>query len=465
MKSHIERYFVEGLAHASYLVINGPHAVVVDPKRDIDDYIAFARSKDSKIVAILNTHPHADFASGFQELASLTGASIHTSHFAPVTYDHTPSRDGDIIKFEDAQIRILETPGHSPDSLSFLLEEDENPVATFTGDLLFVGDVGRPDLRDADEDPNLLAKKLYDSLFNKVMNLPDEVLVYPAHGAGSLCGRAISSTPFSTVGDERSNNWALQIKDENIFVQEMVSNLPDRPAYFSYDVGVNIKGASPLSELPPLKGLNPDEVSSAAEHGAVLIDTRTAGEFGAGHLPGSLNIGIQSHMFSTWVGFLVDGNASMVLVLSSDEDKSRVQLELARIGFDNIVGVIIADELPDAIDQMTQVSACDLREWMRTGQVAQMVDVRTCGERKAIQIEESKHIPLPTLANKQSELDPRKTTVVVCGSGYRSTIAASQLAASGFSKVYNLMGGMLAWEGRDCGCFEPADMVYGGGGI
>ena len=180
MKSHIERYFVEGLAHASYLVINGPHAVVVDPKRDIDDYIAFARSKDSEIVAILNTHPHADFASGFQELASLTGASIHTSHFAPVTYDHTPSRDGDIIKFGDAQIRILETPGHSPDSLSFLLEEDENPVAIFTGDLLFVGDVGRPDLRDADEDPNLLAKKLYDSLFNKVVNLPDEVLVYPA---------------------------------------------------------------------------------------------------------------------------------------------------------------------------------------------------------------------------------------------------------------------------------------------
>jgi rhodanese-related sulfurtransferase len=267
------------------------------------------------------------------------------------------------------------------------------------------------------------------------------------------------------VGDERRNNWALQIKDENIFVKEMVSNLPDRPAYFSYDVGVNIKGASPLSELPPLKGLNPDEVSSAAEQGAVLIDTRAAGEFGAGHLPGSLNIGIQSHMFSTWVGFLVDGNASIVLVLSSDEDKSKVQLELARIGFDNIVGVIVADELPDALGQMTQVSACDLREWISTGQVTQMVDVRTCGERKAAQIEESKHIPLPALAIKQSELDPGKPTVVLCGSGYRSTIAASQLAAGGFAKVYNLMGGMVAWEGRNCGCFEPADMVYGGGGI
>jgi glyoxylase-like metal-dependent hydrolase (beta-lactamase superfamily II)/rhodanese-related sulfurtransferase len=437
----------------------------VDPKRDIDDYIAFARSKDSEIVAILNTHPHADFASGFQELAGLTGASIHTSHLAPVTYGHTASRDGDVIKFGDVQIRILETPGHSPDSLSFLLEEDEKPVAIFTGDLLFVGDVGRPDLRDEDEDPDLLAKKLHDSLFNKVMNLPDEVLVYPAHGAGSLCGRSISSTPFSTIGDERSNNWALQIKDENIFVQEMVSNLPDRPAYFSHDVGVNIKGASPLSELLTLKGLNPDEVSSAAEQGAVLIDTRAAGEFGAGHLPGSLNIGIQSHMFSTWVGFLVDGNASIVLVLSSDEDKSKVQLELARIGFDNIVGVIVADELPDALGQMTQVSACDLREWISTGQVTQMVDVRTCGERKAAQIEESKHIPLPALAIKQSELDPGKPTVVLCGSGYRSTIAASQLAAGGFAKVYNLMGGMVAWEGRNCGCFEPADMVYGGGGI
>ncbi len=249
MLSQVERFFVDGLAHASYLIIHGSEAAVVDPKRDVDDYLQFANQRGARIKAVLNTHPHADFASGFMELAEKTGATIYTSHLAPVQYPHHAARDQDLVSLDGAHIRILETPGHSPDSLSFVLEEGA-PLALFTGDLLFVGDVGRPDLRDADADPTSLAGQLYDSLFQKVLQLPETVRVYPAHGAGSLCGRAIASAEFSTVAAERENNWALQLTDRETFVREMISNLPDRPAYFAYDVGVNLKGAPPWKRLP-----------------------------------------------------------------------------------------------------------------------------------------------------------------------------------------------------------------------
>ena len=247
---HLKRYFVEGLAHASYLVGAGGEAAVVDPKRDVDDYIADAEHEGLKITAILNTHPHADFASGFPELAARTGAKIYTSHCAPVKYNRVAARDGERIRVGGLEIEMLETPGHSPDSLSFLVREGGQPELIFTGDLLFVNDVGRPDLRDADADPRALADKLYDSLFQKVLTLPDGVKAYPAHGAGSLCGRALGSAPFTTIGQEKQFNWAAQIKDRAEFVKQMTANLPDRPAYFAYDVGVNLRGAMPFSQLP-----------------------------------------------------------------------------------------------------------------------------------------------------------------------------------------------------------------------
>ncbi len=313
------RFFVEGLAHASYLFGRDGEAAVVDPKRDVDDYISMAQENGLRIVAILNTHPHADFASGFRELAQRTGAKIYTSHLAPVTYEHIGARDGEVIRIGGLEVEILETPGHSPDSLSFLVRDEGKPVSLYTGDLLFVNDVGRPDLRDADADPSALADKLYDSLFNKVLKLPNDVKIFPAHGAGSLCGRAISSAPFSVIGQERLMNWALQIKDRAEFVRRMTENLPDRPPYFSYDVGVNLQGAAPLSELPPLRALTEDELKRAHGEGAVVIDTRPAAFFGAGHFPGSLNVGLNSAMFSTWVGFLVPGGTRIALVVGSAE--------------------------------------------------------------------------------------------------------------------------------------------------
>jgi Zn-dependent hydrolases, including glyoxylases len=313
---YLKRFFVEGLAHASYLFGADGEAAVVDPKRDVDDYVAEAEREGLRIIAILNSHPHADFASGFRELAERTGAKVYVSHLAPAKYEHVAAKDGDRIKLGSLEVEFLETPGHSPDSLSFLVRENTQPLAIFTGDLLFVNDVGRPDLRDADEDPSALAGKMYDSLFQKILPLPDEVKVYPAHGAGSLWGRAISDAPFSLVGQERKLNWALQISDRHEFVRQMTANLPDRPAYFSYDVGLNLNGVAPLGSLPPLQKLGENEFAGAVKNGAAVIDARSAGEFGAGHFPGSINIGLGSPSFSTWTGFMISGDKPIVWFLA-----------------------------------------------------------------------------------------------------------------------------------------------------
>ncbi|HYV29415.1 MAG TPA: MBL fold metallo-hydrolase, partial [Candidatus Eisenbacteria bacterium] len=287
-----KRFYVEGLAHASYLIGAGGEAAVIDPRRDVDEYLETAQREKLKIVAILETHPHADFVSGHVELAQRTGAKIYVSHLAPAKYERVPARDNDVIRVGPLEIVVLETPGHSPDSLSFLVREGGKPVSLFSGDTLFAGDVGRPDLRDAEEKPTRLAAALYDSLFRKLLALPDEVKVFPAHGAGSLCGRKISSAPFTTIGQERMFNWALQIKDREEFIRRMLENLPDRPAYFSYNVQINLAGAPALDSLPALRELSEAELASESLRGAVILDTRSAPFFGAGHFPNSLNIGL-----------------------------------------------------------------------------------------------------------------------------------------------------------------------------
>jgi hydroxyacylglutathione hydrolase len=440
---HLQRFFVEGLAHASYLFGSDGEAAVVDPKRDVDDYIEAASRTGLRIIAILNSHPHADFASGFRELAQRTGAKIYVSHLAPAEYERVPAKNGDRIKIGSLQVELLETPGHSPDSLSFLVHENDRPVAIFTGDLLFVNDVGRPDLRDADEDPSDLASKMYDSLFNKILPLPDKVKVYPAHGAGSLCGRAISDAPFSLVGQERNVNWALQIKDRQEFVRQMTANLPDRPAYFSYDVGLNLKGVNPLAAVAMPVKLTEQHVKQALSSGAVVLDTRSPDEFGAGHLPGSINIGVGSPSFSTWTGFLVAGEKPIALVVKSEQDANRARLELARIGFDNLLGYITADALSQQ-QQLPQISVEDLKAQLKNdGPV--VLDVRTPSEWRALHIDRAQHVPLSSLARRLPDLPKDRTIAVICGSGYRSSIAGSLLQARGYPTVENVAGGMEAY--------------------
>jgi glyoxylase-like metal-dependent hydrolase (beta-lactamase superfamily II)/rhodanese-related sulfurtransferase len=456
---YLKRYFVEGLAHASYLFGADGEAAIVDPKRDVDDYLADAQAQGLKIIAVLNTHPHADFASGFHEIVARTGAKLYTSHLAPVKYERVSARDGQKIKVGSLEIEMLETPGHSPDSLSFLVREGGRPMVVFTGDLLFVNDVGRPDLRDADSDPRKLADALYDSLFKKILSLPDDVKVYPAHGAGSLCGRALGSAPFTTVGQEKQQNWAAQIKDRTEFVKQMLANLPDRPAYFSFDVGVNLRGAKPFTELPALRALTELEAKNAFASGAAVIDIRSAPFFGAGHFPGSLNIGLGSAMFSTWVGFFVPGDSSIVLIVGEAGNAAKARLELARIGFDNVMGYLEGDALKEKA-QVSQLSVCDLKSGLKRGDAPLVLDVRTPGEWKEHHIDGAQHLPLPTLPKRINEVPRSQPVAVICGSGYRSSIGASLLLRTGHNRVANVMGGMGAYSETKCAEMVPAELVF-----
>lgn len=459
-----KRFYVEGLAHASYLIGAGGEAAVIDPKRDVDDYIDTAAQQKLKIVAILETHPHADFVSGHVEMAERTGAKIYVSYLAPAKYKRTALRDGEIVRIGSLEMEAMETPGHSPDSLSFLVKENGKPVSVYTGDTLFVGDVGRPDLRDAEEKPTRLADALYNSLFNKLLTLPDDVRVYPAHGAGSLCGRKISDAPFTTIVQEKLMNWALQFKDRAQFVRTMVEHLPDRPQYFAHDVEMNLKGASPLSSLAALRVLSESELTDMARQGAAVIDTRSAPFFGAGHFPGSLNIGLSSNLFATWVGFFVPFGKEIALVVGSAESARKARIELARIGYDHVIGYIEADAL-NRTQQLSQLGVEELHFGLRRGEAPQVLDVRTAGEWEAGHIDSALHIALPSLPRRASGLSKDSRIAVICGSGYRSSIAASLLQAEGFSRVQNVMGGMGAYLETGVPAWQPSDLVFMGENI
>lgn len=459
-----KRFFVEGLAHASYLIGDAGQAAIFDPKRDVDDYLETAEREHLKIVAIFETHPHADFVSGHLELAQRTGAPIYISHRAPATYKCSPMRDGDVVHVGSLEIRCLETPGHSPDSMSFVVSAGGNPVSVFTGDTLFVGDVGRPDLRDAEEKPTQLADALYDSLFGKLLNLPDDAKVFPAHGSGSLCGRKISSAPFTTIGQERLFNWALQLKDRQEFVRAMVGNLPDRPAYFSHSVTVNLAGAPPLSSLPELRALTEEELKAASARGAWVIDTRSAPFFGAGHFPGSLSLGLSSNLFSTWAGFFIPCGTPIALVVGSADSAKRARLELARIGYDDVIGYLEADSLTHT-RQLSQLGVDELHFALKRGEAPRLLDVRTAGEYDAEHIDGAVHMPLPAVPRRMTELSKDGPLAVICGSGYRSSIAASLLSIAGFGRVQNVMGGMSAYLDTEPPNWHPSELVFVGENI
>jgi hydroxyacylglutathione hydrolase len=459
-----QRFYLEGLAHASYLIGAEGEAAVIDPRRDVDEYLAVAQAGGIRIVAILETHPHADFVSGHLELARRTGAKIYVSHLAPAAYEHVPARQGDRIRVGALEIEVIETPGHSPDSLVYMVREIGRPATLFTGDTLFVGDVGRPDLRDAEEKPAALAEALYDSLFRKLLALPPESRVLPAHGAGSLCGRNISQAPSSTLGEERRTNWALQLTDRAEFVKRMLASLPDRPQYFAHAVEVNLQGARALDELEKPWLLPEADIAKHAREGAVVLDTRSSASFGRGHFPGSLNVSLDLALFSTWTGFFIQPGRKIALVVEDEIDVPRACLELARIGYDTIIGYIEGRTLT-ASDPLPQVPATDYREAWESGNAAPLLDVRTPGEWDAFHVEGSLHIPLPALPRRMKELPKSEPLAVICGAGNRSSIAASLLQADGFQLVQNIVGGVAAYREAERTAWHPADLVLPGEGI
>lgn len=450
---HVERFYLGCLAHASYIITSDGVAAVVDPQRDVDIYLDTAAAKRWQIEYIIETHLHADFVSGHRELAKRTGARIYLGADSGAEFPHVAVKDGDEIKFGQCRLRFLHTPGHTLESICILMNDLghlDRPAAVFTGDTLFVGDVGRPDLSPT-HTPQQLAALLYTSLHKKLLTLPDDTEIFPAHGAGSLCGRQMSSESSSTIGKQKLSNYALLARSSEEFVHLLTDNLPARPEYFARDADLNRRGAAPLSELPPLPALAAPDVLRLQKEGAVVVDTRPAMEFAVAHVPGSLHIALTGQ-YASWAARILGLDTPLIIVGEDPEQVRESQLRLARVGIENIAGYL-ADGIAgwihngfelDYIPQITVQDFVELRNH-EPDRIA-VLDVREPGEVASGAIENSLAIPLGRLEARLVELDRDKLLVVHCKGGYRSSIATSILRRAGFRDIANLIGGFDAWK-------------------
>ncbi|HEY3975229.1 MAG TPA: rhodanese-like domain-containing protein [Candidatus Sulfotelmatobacter sp.] len=450
-----EQFYLGCLAHASYMLASEGEAVVVDPQRDVELYLKTAADHRLTIRHIFESHLHADFVSGHRELAARTGAAIYMGAQAGAIFPHVPVTDGFELKFGRASIRVLETPGHTPESICMVVtdriadeEKPSEPWAVLTGDTLFIGDVGRPDLSPR-HTPAQLAGLLYDSLHTKLLTLPDKVLVYPAHGAGSLCGKNMRAERSSTIGTERLTNYALQIKSREEFVAQLTSNLPTRPDYFLKDAEINRTGAAALSDLPPLRALAPAQLNILLNAGEMALDVRPNEEFAAAHVPGSVNIALGGQ-FASWAGTVLGLSAHPVLIAASDEQIEEARLRLTRVGIEVLNGYLdggIAAWKQAGLPLATiaQLTASELDTQIKSNPV-QVLDVRRESEWDAGHIESATWWPLDNFKVSPPELDHHAPIAVHCKSGYRSMIASSLLQRAGFTQVFNLTGGFDAWH-------------------
>jgi glyoxylase-like metal-dependent hydrolase (beta-lactamase superfamily II)/rhodanese-related sulfurtransferase len=400
---------------------------------------------------IFESHLHADFVSGHKELAARTGATIYIGAQAGAMFPHVPVHDGFELKLGKALIRVLETPGHTPESICLVVTDEEKsraPWAVLTGDTLFIGDVGRPDLSPR-HTPAQLAGMLYDSLHEKLLALPDSVLVYPAHGAGSLCGKNMRAERSSTIGTERLTNYALQIKSREEFVTQLTSNLPARPEYFLKDAEINRAGATALSELPPLRAIAPVELNTMLNEGEIALDVRPGDEFAAGHVPGSVNIAL-SGQFASWAGTVLGLSSHPVLIAASTAQLEEARLRLARVGIESLDGYLDGGVtawkqagLPAATISQTTVE--ELEATLRRDEV-QVLDVRREAEWDAAHIAGATWWPLDNFKVSPPEMNHEAPIAVHCKGGYRSMIASSLLQRAGFKQVINVIGGFDAWQ-------------------
>ena len=451
---YFEQFYLSCLAHASYMIGSDGVAAVVDPQRDVELYLEEARKNQLRIEHVIETHLHADFVSGHRELAAQTGAKIYLGAQAGATFPHVAVHEGDEIRFGRCILRILETPGHTVESICILvtdLDRSSEPFAVLTGDTLFIGDVGRPDLSPG-QTPQQLASLLYDSLQEKLLKLPDQTAVYPAHGAGSLCGRQIGAERFSTIGKERQTNYALKAAGRDEFVHLLTDALPERPGYFARDAEINRSGAAPLLDLAPPSPLDSYTVLRLQQKGgAVVLDTRPQSEFGAGHIPGSVHIAL-SGQFAAWAGTILGLETDMILVAADAEKIAESRVRLARVGIERVIGYLEGGI--DAwkrenlvLDQVPQVSVQELARLMRERKDdAQVLDVRRQGEWEEGHVEGAVLKPLNQLLRTMDELDSHRPIAVHCKSGYRSSIATSLLQRAGFRQVINVTGGFDAWR-------------------
>jgi hydroxyacylglutathione hydrolase len=448
-----KQFYLGCLAHASYLIGSEREAVVVDPQRDIDLYLREAERQGLKIKYVIETHLHADFVSGHRELAARTGAEIIFGAQAGATFQHLAVSEGDEIAIGKVTLRFLETPGHTPEGISVLVidtEVSDEPKIVLTGDTLFVGDVGRPDLAGSrGYTAEVMAGMLYDSLHNKLLKLSDQVEVYPAHGAGSMCGRNISQETSSTIGEQKRFNCALKAKSKSEFIKLVTADLPEAPRYFSMDAQINREGAPALAELQPPAELTPAEVNRRAQEGALILDVRNGSAFASGHIPGSVNLGLGGQ-FASWAGSLLDPNAPIILVTEDEAGVNEAVTRLARVGIERVTGYLGGglyawNEAGLETESLPQLPVDELHERIDEGQDLQIIDVRHQMEYDSGHIPGAINIDLSRLGDRISEIDPRRPAVVVCAGGYRSIAAASLLARADFRRLFNIIGGTNAW--------------------
>ncbi len=454
----LKQYYLSCLAHASYMVADEGTkiAAVVDPQRDIQQYLDDADMQGWRIQYVFLTHFHADFVAGHLELRERTGAQICLGANAQATYPFTAWAHDSVIEFGHVRVKVLETPGHTPEGISLVVYDlaisSNNPHAVLTGDTLFIGDVGRPDLMASiGISDTALAEMLYDSLHNTLLKLPDATLVYPAHGAGSMCGRNLSTDTVSTIGTQRSENYALQPMKQEEFVSMITRGQPEAPAYFGYDAKLN-KEKHPTLTDAVRRGLIPlslDELLELQRQEAQVVDVRDPKDYAGGHLAGSLNVGLNGK-FATWAGIILDPEKPIVLIAEPGREEEAVT-RLGRIGFDYVAGFLEAGmqalaTRPDLVRETLRITAAALAVELSTSRPSVVLDVRAEKEWEKGHIDHSLNIPLPHLAKRLSEIPTDKELVVHCASGYRSSIAASVLERAGRGKAIDLIGGYEAWE-------------------
>jgi len=454
----LKQFYLSCLAHASYLIGDEQTrtAAVVDPRRDIGPYLEEAERHGLRIAHVFLTHFHADFIAGHLELRDRTGATIYLGARARAEYAFTPMKEGDAVELGRVRLEVLETPGHTAESISILvfdLERDASrPQAVLTGDTLFIGDVGRPDLRAAlGWSATDLGRLLYESLHTKLLPLPDDTLVYPAHGAGSLCGKSISTETVSTLGDQRRSNYALEPMSQEDFVTLVTADQPDAPPYFTYDAVLNSQ-ERPTLEATLQRVLNPlslDQVLKMVEAGTQLLDVRDPNDFAQGHLVGSINIGLGGQ-YATWAGTLLARERPIVIIAEPGREEEAAT-RLGRIGFDQVAGYLeggmqALDSRPDLLVGTERTTAPALAEDLASPEPPFVLDVRTPREWQSNHIEGSINVPLNHLQAQLADLPRDRGIVIHCAGGYRSSIAASLLQRDGFERLAELAGGLAAWE-------------------
>lgn len=429
-------------------------AVVVDPQRDVSEYLADAAAHGLTIERVLETHFHADFLSGHLELAAATGAVISYGDAAVADFPIEPLAHGQRLSLGEVTLEILHTPGHTPESISIVVYEHAGaePWGVLTGDTLFIGDVGRPDLltslgRTADS----LARELYHSVHDHLLTLPDATLVFPAHGAGSACGKSLSTAASSTIGEQRATNYALAPMSEDAFVEAVTEGQGVAPLYFAFAANANRRERALLDDQAPPAPLTVDEALELGRQGAVLLDTRPPESFASGHLLGSVNVGLDGR-FAEYAGDVIRPGQKVVLLGEAGQG-TEARVRLARIGFDDVAGEVAAIEQvladrPHLATAASRLPATDVAAWLAEDPDLQVVDVRNPGETAEGTIPGSVNLPLPSLLDHLDELDRDRPTIVYCAGGYRSSVAASTLRAHGFGTVADLIGGYGAWAGR-----------------